>query len=78
MVNMAATGANIKALMKQQGITPKNIQAVFGFDNVQTIYKWMAGKCIPNIDNLFMLADILGVTVDALVIRDHIQVKKTA
>lgn len=74
VINMKATGDNIKHLMKLQGMTPKDLQAIFGFDNVQTIYKWTGGKCLPNIDNIFILADVLHVKVDQLIVRDTVPV----
>ena len=67
-IDMIATGTNIKRLMMTNHMTVANIQAVFGFATPQAIYKWLRGDSLPTIDNLVILADIFGVTMDEIVI----------
>ncbi|MBP3797328.1 MAG: helix-turn-helix transcriptional regulator [Ruminococcus sp.] len=62
MVNMAATGANIKALIKANGLKVSDIQNKCGFNTPQSIFKWMRGDAMPSIDNLVILAYILKLT----------------
>jgi hypothetical protein len=57
-VNMAATGANIKNMMKARNIKVKDVQAVCGFGTPQAIFKWMRGDCMPTIDNMIIIADM--------------------
>ena len=45
-INMAATGANIRNMMKARNIKVKDIQAVCGFGTPQAIFKWMRGDCL--------------------------------
>lgn len=40
-----------------------DIQSVFGFNTPQAIYKWMRGDTMPTIDNIVVLADVLGVEI---------------
>ena len=68
MVNMAATGANIKALIKANGLKVSDIQNKFGFNTPQSIFKWMRGDAMPSIDNLVILAYILNVTIDEIIV----------
>jgi Helix-turn-helix. len=68
MVNMAATGANIKALIKANGLKVSDIQNKCGFNTPQSIFKWMRGDAIPSIDNLVILAYILNVTIDEIIV----------
>lgn len=68
MVNMAATGANIKALIKANGLKISDIQNKCGFNTPQSIFKWMRGDAIPSIDNLVILAYILNVTIDEIIV----------
>ena len=49
MVNMAATGANIKALIKANGLKVSDIQNKCGFNTPQSIFKWMRGDVMPSI-----------------------------
>ena len=44
------------------------------FPYVQTIYNWFAGKNMPTLDNLVVLAQILGVTMDEIIVTKMIEV----
>ena len=67
-INMTATGSNIKSLIKSNGLKVAEIQAVYGFNTPQSIFKWMRGEAMPSIDNLVILAHILGVSIDRIII----------
>ena len=67
-INMAATGANIKALLKSKGLKVADVQKMRGFNTPQSIFKWMRGDAMPSIDNLVILAHLLGVTIDQIII----------
>ena len=63
-INVVATGQNIDRMRIAAGFSVKDMQAVFGFATPQAIYKWIHGTSLPTIDNLVILAAILGVTMD--------------
>ena len=67
-INMAATGANIKALIKNKGLKVADVQIRCGFNTPQAIFKWMRGDAMPTIDNMVILAKMLGVTIDEILI----------
>lgn len=67
-VDMIATGRNIKDIMKGKGMTAKDIQAVFGFNTPQAIFKWFRGDTIPTVDNLVILANIFEMKMDDIVV----------
>ena len=67
-VNTVATGRNIDRLRIAAGMSVKEMQVVFGFATPQAIYKWIHGTSMPTIDNLVILAAMLGVTMDEIVI----------
>ena len=69
-VNTVATGQNIDRLRIAAGLSVRDIQMVFGFTTPQAIYKWIHGTAMPTIDNLVILAAILGVTMDDIVVVD--------
>ena len=69
-INMEATGSNIKALIKEKGLTVKEIQNMLGFNNPQSIFKWLRGETMPTLDNLIILAYILGVSMDNIIITN--------
>ena len=71
VIDLRATGKNIKRIREASGITVRQIQNVLGFSNPQAIYKWQKGECLPTIDNLVILAAVLGVTVDEILVTDE-------
>ena len=68
VLDLVATGAKIKTVMKDKGITARELQIIMDFPYVQTIYNWFTGKNMPTIDNLVVLAKILSVPMDELVV----------
>ena len=75
VLDLEATGAKIKTLMKQRGITPRQLQILLDFSYVQTIYNWFAAKNMPTLDNLVVLAQVLGVTMDDIVVTRMVTVE---
>ena len=67
-VDTVATGQNIDRLRIAAGMSVRDMQMVFGFATPQAIYKWIRGTSMPTIDNLVILAAMLGVTLDEIVI----------
>ncbi|MCR5318550.1 MAG: helix-turn-helix domain-containing protein [Treponema sp.] len=75
ILDLEATGAKIKTLMKQRGITPRQLQVILDFPYVQTIYNWFSAKNMPTIDNLVVLAQILGVTIDDIIVTRKVEME---
>ncbi|MBQ5450450.1 MAG: helix-turn-helix transcriptional regulator [Treponema sp.] len=75
VLDVDATGAKIKSLMKQRGITPRQLQIILNFPYVQTVYNWFSGKNMPTIDNLIVLAQVLGVTVDDIIVTKMVDIE---
>ena len=69
-IDAIATGANIKALIKNKGLRVTDVQTIFGFNTPQAIFKWMRGDALPSIDNIVILAHILEVTIDKIIITN--------
>ena len=51
-------------------MTVKDLQDAFGFGTPQVIYKWQQGLALPTIDNLVVLAALLGVKIDDILVTD--------
>ena len=68
MIDMVRTGQNIKRLRKIAGVSVKDLQEVFGFNSPQAIYKWQHGTALPTIDNMVVLARVLGVRIDDILV----------
>lgn len=79
VIDMTATGRNIVRLRKQAGLTVRDLQDIFGFSNPQAIYKWQRGQALPTLDNIVILAAVLGVGIDDIIVcSDPFQTKITA
>ena len=70
VIDLTATGRNIKSLRVAAGISVRDLQNILGFTNPQAIYKWQNGDTMPSIDNLVILSAVLGVTVDEILVTD--------
>lgn len=67
-IDAIETGININDLRMSAGLSVKDVQNVFGFSTPQAVYKWIRGDSIPSIDNLVVLAKVLGVTINDIII----------
>ena len=70
VIDLRATGQNIKTMRKAAGFSVRDLQEILGFTNPQAIYKWQNGDSLPSIDNLVILAAVLGVTIDEILVTD--------
>ena len=77
-IDMIRTGQNINRLRKIAGVSVRDLQDVFGFATPQAIYKWQQGAALPTIDNLVVLAAVLGVKIDDILIIDDKQISLSA
>ena len=77
-IDMVRTGQNINRLRKNAGVTVRELQDVFGFATPQAIYKWQQGAALPTIDNLVVLAAVLGVKIDDILVMNDKQISLSA
>lgn len=61
------TGINLRKLMDKRGITAKDVQRYLGLGCVQSVYRWLEGKSMPTIDNLYALSALFQVPIDKIV-----------
>ena len=67
-IDMVATGANIKRIMKDKKVKVVDMQSIMGFNTPQAIYKWFRGDAMPTIDNMVLMASVLGIRIDDIII----------
>lgn len=68
VIDMVETGRNIMRLREERGMTVRDLQAYFGFEEPQAIYKWQRGKSLPTVDNLYALGALLGVPMEDILV----------
>lgn len=67
-IDMVKTGQHITEPRVQAGLSVRQLQDIFGFSTPQALYKWQHGTALPTIDNLVVLAAVLGVKVDDILV----------
>ncbi len=72
-IDMIATGQRIVELRIEHGYSVSDLQKFFGFEAPQAIYKWQKGQSLPSTDNLYALSDLLGVSMEMILVP----IKKT-
>lgn len=75
VIDPAATGRNIMRLRLEQGLTVRDVQAFFGFEEPQAIYKWQSGKSLPSVDHLYALSALLDVQMDEILVAAKPELK---
>ncbi len=70
-------GRKISLHRKRMNLTQDALAQKLGVTN-QAVSKWEADQCCPDIQLLPQLADILGITIDALFGRESVQKKTVA
>ena len=68
VIDLVATGENITRLRKDRGLTVRDLQNWFGFEEPQAIYKWQKGKSLPSVDNLYALGALLDVPMEEILV----------
>ncbi len=74
VINLEQTGRNIERRRRDAGKSVRELQAYFGFEYPQAIYKWQHGECLPTVDNLLALARILDVRMEDLLVYEDREV----
>lgn len=68
VIDPVLTGQNIKRLRIQRGLSVRELQTYFGFEEPVAIYKWQRGESLPSVDNLYALSAILGVPMNQILV----------
>ena len=69
VIDLIATGDNIRRLRLERGLTVKDLQGYFGFEEPRAIYKWQKGETLPTVDNLFALGVLFEVPMDRILVQ---------
>ncbi len=68
VIDPAATGENILRLRREKGLSVRDMQTYFGFEEPQAIYKWQSGRSLPSVDNLYALGALLEVPMEEILV----------
>ena len=70
--DIVASGARMKEIRRQRNISVKQVMEYMGFESTQAVYKWEAGKCYPQADNLVALAILYNVSPMQLLVEEDL------
>lgn len=68
VIDPIATGKNIIRLRIERGMSVRDLQAYFGFEEPQAIYKWQQGRSLPSVDNLYALGALFEVPMEEILV----------
>lgn len=68
VIDPVATGENIVRLRKERGMTVRDLQDWFGFEEPRAIYKWQHGETLPSVDTLYALSALLEVPIEDILV----------
>jgi len=68
VIDLPATGENILRLRQARGLSVRDLQEFFGFEEPQAIYKWQKGQSLPTVDNLYALGALLEVPIEDILV----------
>ena len=71
--DIVASGERMKEIRKQRNISVKQVMEYMGFESTQAVYKWEAGKCYPQADNLVALAMLYNVSPMELLVEEDLE-----
>ena len=76
VIDTEATCRNIKSILEERGITPKEVQRALQLDSVQAVYKWISprNKTMPSLDSLVQLANFLDCGIEDILVMKEIDV----
>lgn len=70
--DIVASGARMRAIRQERKISVKQVMEYMGFESTQAVYKWEAGKCFPQADNLIALVILYRVSPMELLIEEDL------
>lgn len=63
-IDLRATGANIRRLRLERGITVTEIQDYLELLSPRAVYKWQTGCFLPSIENLLGLSILFKIPIN--------------
>lgn len=67
VVDLKRTGERIKELMIINDLSVVDVQEYLCMGCVQSIYRWINGKALPSVDNLYALSELFHTSIDDIV-----------
>lgn len=72
-ISIKETGARMRRICKAKGITVADIQKALFLASNQAVYDWFNGRNLPALNNLYALARLLDVPMEALIVEEGME-----
>ena len=69
VIDIVATGRNIRRLRLEKGYSVNALQEYLGLSCPQGIYHWQAGRSLPSVDNLYAVSRLWGVSMNEILVE---------
>ncbi len=68
VIDDAATCENLKRILKERNIKPKDVQRALQLESVQAVYKWLSPQynTKPSLENLVQLSHFLELDMEEI------------
>ena len=67
-IDVKATGARIRQLRMERGLTIRDVSEYMGFSTDQAVCKWQRGDSLPSLDNLYALSKLYETTMEDILV----------
>lgn len=72
VIDLPVTEANIRRPRQTTGLSVRDFQPFFGFEESPAIYKWQLGQSLPTVDNLYALSTLLDVSMNDILVAANL------
>ena len=69
VIDLDATGRNIRRLRLEQRYSVNELQEYLGLACPQSIYHWQRGMNLPSADNLYALSKLWGISMNDILVE---------
>ena len=69
VIDIVATGRNIRRLRMEKGYSVNALQEYLGLSCPQGVYQWQAGRSLPSVDNLYAVSKLWGVSMNEILVE---------
>lgn len=70
-IDIVLTGKKIHNVMDEKGYSVRELQEILNLSCPQPVYRWIKGRTLPSVDNLYRLHKIFGVHMEDMLVESE-------
>ena len=75
-IDIVLTGRKIHSVLHEKGCSVRELQELLHLSCLQPVYRWMKGKTLPSVDNLYMMHRIFGIHMEDMLVAREMEKKQ--